>query len=134
MKGAIISKSWPILPFSKGEIRLSEVFSKQPNLQALLQELETCMEQCGEWSTGQPSAQAMMSTEPFCIDTMSFAQWLRYVMIARFNVLLDSGAPLPTRCHVAPMAEEAFKHKSPLEVSWLVACLEAIDTHLSEFK
>ena len=90
------------------------------------------MAQCGEWATRPPEAEAFMSGEPFCIDTMSFAQWLRYVMLARFNALLEAGAELPKRCHVAPMAEEAFKHKPAVQQAKLVACLEAIDDYLSE--
>ncbi|MBO1520602.1 YqcC family protein [Oceanisphaera pacifica] len=61
------------------------------------------------WQTEPPSAAALSSSQPFCIDTLTFAQWLQFVLIARLQAMLESGAPLPQQISVYPMATESFK-------------------------
>ncbi|REG86475.1 YqcC family protein [Marinomonas pollencensis] len=97
----------------------------------LLMDLEVALRECGAWECEQPSELALASVEPFCIDTMSFAQWLRFVMMARFKQLIEVGAPLPTRCHISPMAMDAFQGYSALEVAKIVSALDRIDAHLT---
>jgi uncharacterized protein YqcC (DUF446 family) len=62
---------------------------------------------------------------------MRFEQWLRFVMIERFKTMLAAGSDLPVRCHISPMAEEAFGDKPQAEVGRIVTCLNRIDQHLS---
>lgn len=94
-------------------------------------ELQLCLQDNNLWDTAMPSQQALQSQQPFCIDTMSFEQWLRYVMIERFKLMLAEGAELPTRCHISPMAEEAYKDSSHVDLANLMRCLDRIDQHLS---
>jgi len=61
------------------------------------------------WQAESPSAQALASTEPFCVDTLSFSQWLQWVMIPRFEQMVAAEMPLPPRCEIQPMAEEGLK-------------------------
>ncbi|MCV2402164.1 YqcC family protein [Marinomonas sp. C2222] len=111
---------------------MNKVFTPHHTLADLLMDLQLAMQECEIWHCEQPSIDAMQSVEPFCIDTMSFEQWLRFVMIERFKVLIEQGMTLPNRCNIAPMAEDAFKDKPSHKVRKLAECLIKIDLHLSE--
>ncbi|PYF83222.1 uncharacterized protein YqcC (DUF446 family) [Marinomonas alcarazii] len=110
---------------------MKKAFSAHHVLADLLMDLQVAMQDCGVWECEAPSAEAIASTEPFCVDSMAFEQWLRFVMIERFKKMLASGETLPSRCHISPMAEEAFQHKPKAKVRSLVTCLNRIDQHLS---
>ena len=86
------------------------------------------MRDCGILSTVVPSVAALSSTQPFCVDTLNFEQWLQFVMMARFEGMIQNSQPLPTQCDIAPMAEEAFKGRLFPNV---IARLRAIDKLLS---
>jgi len=110
---------------------LKEAFSTHHLLADLLMDLQLAMQDGEVWECVAPTPVALKSVEPFCIDTMAFEQWLRFVMIERFKKMLETGANLPARCHISPMAEEAFKQGNPEKVSHIVTCLNRIDRHLS---
>ncbi|MDB4837375.1 YqcC family protein [Marinomonas sp.] len=110
---------------------MNKVFSSHHVLADLMIDLQVAMEECLVWDCELPTPEALQSSEPFCIDTMTFEQWLRFVMIERFNVLLESGTKLPARCDIAPMAEEALKGKPQKGVQRVVECLTKIDQYLS---
>ena len=75
---------------------------------ALLIDVEAELRQLDRWQDVAPSRQALASSEPFCVDTLSFTQWLQFVFLPSMHQLIVSRAPLPTECGVAPMAEEHF--------------------------
>lgn len=104
---------------------------KYYRLADLLLELEKAMREAGVWDTEAPSDQAKQSTEPFCIDTMGFDQWLRYVMIERFKIMIEHGMPLPGNCDIAPLATEFFKNYDTVYIRPIVKALILIDQHLS---
>jgi len=79
----------------------------------LLLNMEAEMRRLDLWETKPPSAEALASTLPFCCDTLSFPQWLQFVFRERIQTLIESGAPLPTHCGIAPMAEEWFAGSDP---------------------
>ncbi len=79
------------------------------HIKQLLLQLETEMRAQSLWAQEQPPADALQSTEPFCVDRLSFFQWVQWVMIPRFNDLIAQQHPLPQNCAIAPMAEEALK-------------------------
>ncbi|MBR7889206.1 YqcC family protein [Marinomonas sp. A79] len=110
---------------------MKEVFSAHHVLADLLMELQMAMQNAQVWDCATPSDAARQSQEPFCIDTMSFEQWLRFVMIERFKTMLALGQDLPVRCHISPMAEDAFKGLSSDKIHSIVRCLDRIDQHLS---
>jgi uncharacterized protein YqcC (DUF446 family) len=110
---------------------LKKAFSAHHTLADLLMDLQIAMQNGGVWDCETPTQEALQSVEPFCIDTMAFEQWLRFVMMERFKLMLASGSELPARCHISPMAEEAFKMKPKPVVSDIVSCLNRIDQHLS---
>ncbi|MBL1378309.1 YqcC family protein [Zobellella iuensis] len=77
--------------------------------QALLYAIERELKVLSWWQSVPPSAKALASTEPFCLDTLTFPQWLQFVLLPRMQALIDSGAPLPSRISVYPMAIESCK-------------------------
>ncbi|MBB1485269.1 YqcC family protein [Oceanospirillum sediminis] len=83
--------------------------SSQYRLSQLLDELEETMMASGLWQQPQPDAEAFLSTVPFCIDSMNFLQWLRYVFVARMRAILDAGAEIPSQVSISPLAEEYFR-------------------------
>ncbi|AEF55107.1 YqcC family protein [Marinomonas posidonica] len=110
---------------------MNQTFSGHHTLADLLIALQISLQDSGLWECEQPNHEALQSQQPFCIDTMSFEQWLRYVMIEKFKDLLQSGSALPNRCHISPMAEEAFKGDDSVDLSRIIECLDQIDQHLS---
>ena len=61
------------------------------------------------WQTTAPSAEALSSAEPFCVDTLTFCEWIQWIMLPRLEQMAQSQAPLPQNSDMFSMAEEAFK-------------------------
>ena len=64
------------------------------------------------WEAERPSPAALASNEPFCIDTLSFNQWVQFVFLERMHDLIERREPLPAECAIAPLAEEFFRQQS----------------------
>lgn len=93
-------------------------------LSVLLANLEQQLQRHDLWATASPPPAALASRQPFCIDTLSFPQWLQFVFISRLQSLLQSGAALPAGSGVAAMAEVYFGGAMTHPV---VTCLRQID-------
>jgi uncharacterized protein YqcC (DUF446 family) len=91
---------------------------------ALLIDLEAELRNRLLWDADEPAAEALASSQPFCIDTLSFPQWLQFVFLPRMRALLDADVPLPAQCAIAEMAEMQFGAGEGLE---LIALLREID-------
>ncbi len=63
----------------------------------------------GWWGIQAPAAERLASTAPFCVDTLSFAEWLQWVFLPRMKVILESSAALPAGCAIRSMAEVAWQ-------------------------
>ncbi|MFT6153119.1 MAG: hypothetical protein ACJA0E_000847 [Bermanella sp.] len=74
----------------------------------LLVHLEQVLKECGIWSKSIPSSHQLKSTEPFCVDTMSFENWLQFVMIPTFKGMVFDKVALPSQCEIAPMAGQVL--------------------------
>lgn len=83
--------------------------SQANTMESLLLDLEAALRGAQLWQQQAPSAEALASNEPFCVDTLSFAQWLQFVFIPRIQFMLEHCAPLPSISAIAAMGEEAFK-------------------------
>lgn len=94
-------------------------------------EIEAQLRVAGLWEKQDPDAQALQSTEPFCIDTLRFSQWLQFVFIRRLVVLIESGADLPSSCAITPMAEESFRGMGLTNESVLLGAIERMDAFLT---
>jgi uncharacterized protein YqcC (DUF446 family) len=103
--------------------------SKEQTLLFILDALESEMQTLSMWQTVEPSAEALASTEPFAVDTLSFAEWVQWIMIPLFRKMVRLGQPLPTNSDIQPMAEEAFK-VVPHNTQLLISLIGDIDTCL----
>ncbi|WP_144821528.1 YqcC family protein [Marinobacter piscensis] len=83
------------------------------------------------WEHEQPPAEAFQSTQPFCIDTLEFTQWVQFVFLERMKFIIESAQPLPKVAGIAPMAEEHFRGRSESGQN-LIQELEAVDQLLSD--
>ena len=70
--------------------------------------IEKELRQLGLWAECSPGAEALASTEPFCVDSMDFEAWLQWVLLPRMKALLEAGAPLPKGSGICAMGEVVF--------------------------
>ncbi|MGC8121517.1 YqcC family protein [Marinobacter sp. VGCF2001] len=92
--------------------------------------IEIELRQLGVWQYEALPPAAFESTQPFCLDTMSFTQWLQFVFLEKMKSLVEAGGPLPAVSGIAPMAEEHFRGREQSGRE-LVAVLEEMDQLLS---
>nr|WP_246506749.1 YqcC family protein [Kistimonas asteriae] len=86
-------------------------------------ELEAELKGQALWEAMPPSPEALASTNPFCVDTLAFTQWLQWIYIPRLRAIMDHGAALPTGSDIKPYAEEAIK---PQQIEHRQSLLELI--------
>lgn len=87
---------------------MASLLPRPTEVGVVLQALEDELKRLGLWQQGRPSAKALASIEPFCIDTLTLPQWLQFILIEKLLMLMQSDSPLPAQCGVAPIAEEYF--------------------------
>lgn len=88
-----------------------------PQVQLALAELNTALKTTGEWQPNPPSAEALASRAPFCCDTMTFAQWLQFVLLQRLETMMAQGMTLPANSGILAMGEQTYgdaAHYQPL--------------------
>ncbi len=95
-------------------------------LLTLFAELEEELRQLGWWQQQAPSAEALQSQQPFCVDTLEFAQWLQWLFIPRMQKILVAGHAVPSKCAISEMAEVVYREQ-PIQVANLLSCLKNID-------
>ena len=76
---------------------------------SLLEQIQLEMETLTLWQSTAPSQSQFQSSIPFCMDTMSFSQWLQWVYIGRLRAIIEAGGVLPAGAQVHPYAQESFK-------------------------
>lgn len=62
----------------------------------------------GWWDSVPPSPEALASEQPFCVDSLSFEQWLQWIFLPRMTVMLETGMTLPRVSGIQAMGEMAF--------------------------
>lgn len=92
--------------------------------------IEMELRRLGMWESERPPESAFQSTEPFCLDTLNFIQWVQFVFLERMKWLIENDQALPAGSAIAPMAEEYFRGR-PESGQRLVRELEAVDQLLS---
>lgn len=83
------------------------------------------------WDLISPAPEALSSTQPFAIDTLTFPQWLQFIFLPRLYAMIEQKLPLPVASGVAPMAEEYFRVLA-VNSAPLISHLKRIDKLLSE--
>ncbi len=99
-------------------------------LHQLLLDIEAEMRAWSLWTAVSPSPEALSSQQPFCVDTMNFWEWVQWLMLPRFQVMIDSRQPLPNGSNMLPMAEQALLH-SKVKSSKLLDYFAELDQLLS---
>ena len=99
-----------------------------------LRELEATMKAASLWRMERPEPDAFDSAQPFCIDTMSLPQWLRFVFIVRLDALVEARSPMPAKCDVAPAVEAWLTQEGARASDRLLLCrvVEEIDHLVTE--
>lgn len=98
---------------------------KKQQLSLLLEKISAEMLVQGLWQRQPIAPEALNSQMPFCTDTMTFEQWLQFVLVAKLQQMLEQNMPLPQVSGIAPMAEECFKQKPGLGI--LIKLIEQLD-------
>ena len=80
----------------------------------------------GWWDDEPPSDEALASTVPFAVDTLSFEQWLQWIFLPRMKLILESDSALPQASGILAMAEVAYAQRGE-EVAGLLAALGEFD-------
>ena len=106
---------------------MSQLFA----VSSLLIDIEAELRQLNGWQIDSPPVEALSSQQPFCIDTLSFPQWLQFIFLPRMHVLVDQQQSFPGKCSIAPMAEEHFKAEGVVAQP-LIMALGKLDKILSE--
>ena len=84
---------------------MSERHSQLANL---LFDLEKELRETQLWAQENPSPEALLSTEPFSIDLLTFTEWLQFIFLPRMYATIEAADDLPQSCSIAPMAEQFF--------------------------
>ncbi|UTW13948.1 YqcC family protein [Marinobacterium rhizophilum] len=103
--------------------------TQHQQLHHLLRQIEQELQALQLWQQVAPSREALGSTEPFCVDTLSFCEWLQWIMLPRFDDMIRQQQPLPGSSDIAAMAEEAFKGVSA-DTSTLLGLMHQVDSTL----
>ena len=84
---------------------MSERHSQLANL---LFDLEKELRQAKLLAQQSPPPAALVSTEPFSIDLLSFTEWLQFIFLPKMYATIEATEELPQSCSIAPMAEQFF--------------------------
>lgn len=84
--------------------------SQHSELLSILNAISLQMQEKNLWQATQPSKEALSSPEPFCVDTLTFCEWIQWIMLPRLEKMAHAQARLPGNSDMFSMAEEAFKN------------------------
>ena len=93
--------------------------------------LEAELRRAGTWEGEPPPPDALRSNQPFCCDTLTFAQWLQWILIPRMKVILEEGLAWPAQSNILPMAEECL-NVAPQHAPGLLALIKRFDALISD--
>lgn len=82
------------------------------------------------WESVPPEPRALASQEPFCIDTLSFEQWLQWIFLPRMKDILEGDEALPSVSGILAMAEMVYQGR-PQQMAGLLQALAAFDALIS---
>lgn len=104
--------------------------NKYEHLMNLLNELQTELKLAGLWSDTEPSEVALSSIQPFGLDTLTFYEWLQFVLVKKLRLICDRRESLPDSSDVTTMAEEVFK-SDEITAPEVLRILSIIDRFIS---
>lgn len=92
--------------------------------------ITTQMQAQALWQDTAPSTAKLASKLPFCVDTLTFSQWLQWVMFPKLFVIIETKATLPSKSNMAVMAEQAFKAESA-NTTELLTLIKQLDKQIA---
>ena len=96
----------------------------------LLIDIEKELRDLQLWDDEMISDEALMSEQPFAVDTMTFPQWLQFIFLPRMYFMIEQKMQLPSNCGIAPMAEQYFSVLN-LPCAPLIDHLQKVDALLT---
>tara|TARA_B100001063_G_scaffold164655_1_gene153608 strand:+ start:80 stop:406 length:327 start_codon:yes stop_codon:yes gene_type:complete len=103
---------------------------RNARVSALLSSIQVEMQSQQLWAAQSPSAEALSSQQPFCVDTLMFTEWVQWLMLPRLQMMIDQRASLPQNSNMHSMAEEAFK-RIKADTDQLLELIKALDDALN---
>lgn len=103
---------------------------RNARVNALLSSIQVEMQSQQLWAAQSPSAEALSSQQPFCVDTLMFTEWVQWLMLPRLQMMIDQHASLPQNSNMHSMAEEAFK-RIKADTDQLLELIKALDDALN---
>jgi uncharacterized protein YqcC (DUF446 family) len=79
----------------------------------VLLEVEATLRTHDRWDRQPPAAESLASTQPFCIDTLRFEQWLQWIFLPRMKNILEDRSPLPRKSGIYSYAEDCLHKDDP---------------------
>jgi uncharacterized protein YqcC (DUF446 family) len=79
----------------------------------VLLEVEAALRTSGKWEKSRPAAAALVSPEPFCLDTLRFEQWLQWIFLPRMKQILEKKMPLPAKSGIFIYAQAYLPKQDP---------------------
>ncbi len=103
------------------------------DLRAILQDIEAALKNASLWQESEVDPKLLQSSEPFCCDTLSFEQWLQFVLLPKMHALLTQKLPLPTKVAIAPMGEYVWANQADkLQVLEVLLRFDQYFEHLNQ--
>ena len=92
---------------------MSTKLTRESNVVLALANIEKALNTLNLWSNGtnRPDESAFLSQTPFFLDTMSFEQWLEFVLIPRFYQIIRNQDKLPQKVVIHTYAMEIYRGK-----------------------
>jgi tRNA pseudouridine synthase C len=100
--------------------------NKLEQMQELLAALELALLENGWWGSDAPDDAALASTEPFCVDALTFSEWLQWVYIPKMRAYMAAHGELPERSGLLAIAEEAWRGSAE-DTEGLLLVMRALD-------
>lgn len=97
----------------------------------LLLQIEAELRRLELWDETVPAASALLSTTPFCADTLHFNQWLQWLFVPRMKEILEQSLPLPQQCDIHSYAEETCQRATSSDVTRLLQLLREFDQQIT---
>ena len=92
---------------------------------AYASQIEQELRNMGVWQSHAPPPEAFQSTRAFFGDTMSFYQWLQFVLLARVRQIVESRGSFPSKSSVCSYAVRELDGEN--EASQLIDALRQFD-------
>jgi len=89
---------------------------KYEQVAVLLNELALRLKDAELWSQVSPHRDKLKSTQPFARDTLDFEQWLQFIFIPQFQLIIEQQKPLPESMAILPMAQMSLPGEMPIHL------------------